>query len=182
MSSAADTIVGIDPAGRRYPIDKLEAHRASTRHLAVSVFVFRSDGRLLLQRRAEAKYHSGGLWANTCCTHPRWGETPSDCAHRRVPEELGFAVPVREFAVAEYAAPVGKLFENEIVHCFEGFADRPVEAPSVNPAEVQEIAWASFDEIAAGMAQAPDRYTPWFRIYIARHLSDTDAFRIAPAA
>jgi isopentenyl-diphosphate delta-isomerase len=169
-----ETIVGLDESGGRYRIGKLEAHIQNARHLAISVFIWSGD-RLLLQQRADTKYHSGGLWANSCCSHPRWDESPADCAARRMVEELGFSVPLTHVGVTEYAAPVGTLFENEVVHCFRG------EAPETrkftfNPEEVQAVEWRSLDQIAADMAVRPQRYTPWFRIYMARHNNSADAF------
>jgi isopentenyl-diphosphate delta-isomerase len=173
-SSDLETIVGLDESGGRYPIGKLEAHIRNARHLAISVFVWSGD-RLLLQQRADTKYHSGGLWANSCCSHPRWDESPAACADRRIVEELGFAVPLTPVGVTEYAAPVGRLFENEVVHCFRGEAPDTREF-AFNPAEVQAVDWLTLDEIAADMALRSERYTPWFRIYMYRHTSNADAF------
>ena len=178
--TAHETIVGVDESGSRYPIGKLDAHLKSTRHLAVSVFVFR-DGRLLLQQRAEGKYHSGGLWANTCCSHPRWDETPAACAERRLREELGFSVPLAEFARIEYATPVGALFENETVHCFRGTADPDLDTGGFNRDEVQAVVWRDLDELARDMTERPEKYAAWFHIYMARHRDADDAFTLLPA-
>jgi isopentenyl-diphosphate delta-isomerase len=177
LISRAEIITGLDTSGKPYPIDKIEAHRRNARHLAISVFVFDRD-RLLLQQRAEGKYHSGGLWANTCCSHPRWNETPAECAQRRLREEIGFSVPLEEFASIEYAAPVGALFENEVVHCFRGRIDDRTHLGAFNPSEVQAIAWRSLEEIASDMARRPQDYAPWFHIYLERHRDPSDAFRI----
>jgi isopentenyl-diphosphate delta-isomerase len=174
---AGDIIVGLGEGGRRYPIGKLDAHRQSTPHLAISVFVFRGD-ELLLQQRADGKYHSGGLWANTCCSHPNWDESPAACAARRLREELGFSLPLEEFAQIDYAAPVGALFENEAVHCFRGDADPDLDVGSFNPAEVQATAWRDLDSLAAEMAEAPERYAPWLHIYLARHRDAADPFKL----
>ena len=101
------------------PFEKLRAHQLGLRHKAVSVFVIRGDD-ILLQRRALAKYHSGGLWANTCCTHPAWGERPMDCAIRRLTEELGICGTALEWRQRlEYRADVGDgLIEHERVDLF----------------------------------------------------------------
>jgi isopentenyl-diphosphate delta-isomerase len=171
--------VGVNESGSLYPIDKLDAHRQSTRHLAVSVFVF-CGGRLLLQQRASGKYHSGGLWANTCCSHPYWDEAPAASADRRLREELGFSVPLAEFARIEYATPVGALFEHEIVHCFRGTADIDLDTGSFNRDEVQAIAWRDLDNLARDMARRPERYAAWFHIYMARHHDTNDSFRLLP--
>lgn len=170
-----ETIIGVAPSGAAYPVGKLEAHRRNLRHRAVSVFVFDGD-RLLVQRRAASKYHSAGLWANTCCSHPLWGEEASACAARRLGQELGWTVPLAPFARLDYAAPVGALFENEVVDCFRGAARPGLDLAAFDPAEVQEVAWRGLDEIAADMAARPERYAPWFRIYLARHRSADDPF------
>ena len=177
--AARDIIVGLDDDGGRYPIGKLDAHRKSTRHLAISVFVFR-DGRLLLQQRAAGKYHSGGLWANTCCSHPNWDESPAACAERRLREELGFSLPLTEFAQIEYSAPVGGLFEHESVHCFRGVAGPDVDASRFNPDEVQAVAWRGLNDLAADMAAQPGKYAAWLHIYMARHGNREDFFKLAP--
>ncbi len=178
---AQEIIVGLGDGGSRYPIGKMEAHRRSTRHLAISVFVFR-EGQLLLQRRAERKYHSAGLWANTCCSHPRWDESPAACADRRLREELGFSLPLREFAQVEYSAPVGTLFEHEAVHCFRGEAGPALNLSALNPDEVQATAWRDLDELAADMADRPEKYAAWLHIYMARHRDTQDAFSLQALA
>jgi isopentenyl-diphosphate delta-isomerase len=175
--SGAEIITGLNISGKPYPIDKVEAHRRNARHLAISVFVLDGD-RLLLQQRAQGKYHSGGLWANTCCSHPRWNEAPAECAQRRLREEIGFSVALEEFASIEYAAPVGALFENEVVHCFRGRIDERIHLDAFDPSEVQVVAWRSLEEIAGDMARRPQDYAPWFHIYLGRHYDPGDEFNI----
>ena len=138
----ADMITAIDDAGALYPIDKLEAHRRDVHHLAVSVFLF-CGGRLLMQQRAEHKYHSGGLWANTCCSHPRWNESLQACAERRLFEELGCRIALQRFGRIDYRAPVGALFENEDAHCYVGYIDDAAVPIPFNPDEVQAVDWLS---------------------------------------
>ncbi|MEZ5800532.1 MAG: NUDIX domain-containing protein [Nitratireductor sp.] len=96
-------IPAIAADGSLYPVEKLLAHVEGLFHLAVSVFVFDRD-RLLIQQRAHDKYHCGGMWANTCCTHPYWDEAALVCAERRLQEELGFTVPLNERRIVEYSA------------------------------------------------------------------------------
>jgi len=157
--------------GTLTPVDKLEAHVRALRHKAVSVFVMRGD-RLLIQRRALGKYHTPGLWANTCCTHPHWGEDPRDCALRRLDEELGITGlnPVHRERL-EYRAYVGGgLVEHEEVDvylCTVGHGIRV--AP--NPAEVMETRWITLPALHAEIAAAPARFTPWLRIYMRDHES-----------
>jgi len=161
-------IPAIAADGTLYPIEKLEAHLRGVQHLAVSVFVFSGD-ELLIQRRAAGKYHCGGLWANTCCTHPHWGETVEACAARRLREELGIDVPVTAGATVEYAADVGGgMTENERVRVFRGAADRHDLRIVPNPEEVSETRWASPRALCDEARRRPGIFTPWFRIYLER--------------
>ncbi|PRY93282.1 isopentenyl-diphosphate delta-isomerase [Hasllibacter halocynthiae] len=159
--------------GALVPVGKLEAHERGLRHPAVSVFVMRdgpSGPETLLQRRAAGKYHTPGLWANTCCTHPAWGEDPSDCAARRLREELGIeGLPLRHAGQVEYRAGVGNgLTEHEVVEVFTADApDGMAMAP--NPGEVQDTRWTPLAALPAAIAADPDAYTPWLRIYLERH-------------
>lgn len=168
MTECPITIAGIAPDGGHYPIEKLAAHRQGVLHLAISVFVFDGD-MLLLQRRAADKYHCGGLWTNTCCTHPHLGERPEVAAARRLREELGFSTPLSETGVTEYRAEVGDgLIEHERVHMFHGVADRRALKLAIDPDEVAETRWAGRDVLAQEIARTPERFTPWFRIYLQR--------------
>ena len=161
-------IPAIAEDGSFYPIEKLEAHRVGALHLAISAFVFDGD-RLLIQRRADAKYHCGGLWANTVCTHPHWEEAPKVCAERRLREELGASLPLAFQGVSDYRAEVTNgLIEHERVHMFRGAADAATLALNPDPAEVAETRWATADELRAEIAAHPERFTPWFRIYVER--------------
>lgn len=151
-----------------YSIDKLEAHLSEIRHVAVSIFVF--DGnKLLLQRRAESKYHSAGLWANTVCSHPRWQESADQCASRRLNEELGWAVPLFPFGAIDYSARVGDLFENEHVHCFYGRFNHLHDVSDFNTLEVGAVQWMSIPEILQAIQKRPEAFTEWFKIYMTEH-------------
>ena len=161
-------IPGIGSDGSLYPIEKLAAHRRGVLHLAISAFVF-SEGDLLIQRRALTKYHCGGLWANTCCTHPHWGENVADAASRRLREELGFTLPLTARRVVDYEADVGNgLTEHERVHMFTAEVERDAIVVTPDPDEVCETRWASAAELRAEIAEEPGRFTPWFRIYLER--------------
>jgi isopentenyl-diphosphate delta-isomerase len=164
-----DLIIGLDDAGAPYPIPKLEAHLTSIRHQAISVFLTSGD-RLLLQQRGARKYHSPLLWANTACSHPLWGETPAACATRTLKRELGISADVFEFAVVPYEAKVGPLYENEVVHCFRGEIDMRGDLPGIDRDEVEAFAWVRLSDIGGAIAEAPDQYAPWFRIYVAQGL------------
>ena len=139
-------------------LEKLEAHRRGTLHRAFSVFVLDGEGRVLLQRRAEAKYHSGGLWSNTCCGHPRPGEETRAAATRRLREEMGFECALEGVGAFVYHARVGDLMEHELDHVFAGRFDGD---PRPDPAEVAEWRWISMDELARDLEVHPERYTVW---------------------
>lgn len=151
------------------PVEKLETHRRALRHMAVSVFVARGE-EILLQRRAMAKYHTPGLWTNACCTHPLWREPAEACARRRLAEELGIdGLALSPCGRVEYRADVGGgLTEHEVVDLFR--AEAP-DALSVtpNPDEVMDWRWIRLAALEEEMASAPDRFTPWLRIYMAEH-------------
>ncbi|MGR3433681.1 MAG: isopentenyl-diphosphate Delta-isomerase [Shimia sp.] len=155
--------------GRLTPVEKLRVHREGLRHKAISVFVM-DGGDVLLQRRALSKYHTPGLWANTCCTHPFWGEDPADCAVRRLREELGITgLYLSHRDTIEYRAEVGDgLIEHEVVEMFVAQTDRSLKV-APNPEEVAETRWADLYDLRAEVARRPERFTPWLRIYLAEH-------------
>lgn len=157
--------------GDLQPVEKLEAHQRGLRHKAVSVFLLR-DGDVLLQRRALDKYHTPGLWANTCCTHPHWEESPLQCATRRLQEELGIeGVPLEFRDTVEYRADVGGgLVEHEVVDIFVGEFPAGRE-PVPNPAEVMDTIWRPLDGLASEVMQSPDGFTPWLQIYLREYSS-----------
>lgn len=173
MDFASDDLIPAWTPSGLVPMPKLEVHRRGLLHPAVSVFVITGDGpgtRTLLQRRAAGKYHSPCLWANACCTHPRWGEAPEVCATRRLTEELGITgldLVWRERVT--YRADVGGgLTEHEKV---EVFAARCGSLPDIVPdrAEVAEVRWVGLDALAAEIAANPEAFAPWLRIYLEGH-------------
>jgi len=151
------------------PVEKLETHQRGLRHKAVSVFVLRG-AEVLMQQRAMGKYHTPGLWANTCCTHPDFDEAPQDCAVRRLHEELGIAGLTPEFRhQLEYRADVGNgLIEHEVVDVFVAHAPADLKVVP-NPAEVMAAEWVAYGDLQAFVELQPERYTPWLRIYLAEH-------------
>ena len=171
MTANAPTIIipAVGPDGALYPVEKLTAHAQSLLHLAVSVFVF-DRGELLIQQRATDKYHCGDLWANTCCSHPDWGEDLTECAARRLQQEMGFTIPLVESGQVEYFADVGKgLSEHERVTFFVGRARRKDLVVRPNPREVRASRWISRKSLEAEIASKPEQFAPWFRIYVAQH-------------
>lgn len=139
---------------------KQDAHIAGLLHRAFSVFVFDSHGRALLQRRATAKYHSGGLWSNTCCSHPRPGESTLAAAQRRLFEEMGFNCPLSTAFSFVYRADVGGgLTEHEYDHVFIGHFDGD---PAPDPTEVEDWRWISVEALKREVRARPDRFTYWF--------------------
>ncbi len=147
--------------------DKLDAHRRGLRHRAISVFVRNQAGHLLLQRRNPAKYHSGGLWANACCSHPQPGEATAEAAYRRLREEMGIVCALEPLFTMSYRAPVtNDLIENEVVHAFGGWHEGPALP---DPSEVSDLQWVEFDQLVADVAERPEIYAVWFRQYLAAH-------------
>lgn len=147
------------PVGTR---PKQDAHVDGLLHRAFSIFVFDSEGRTLLQRRALGKYHSGGLWSNTCCSHPRPGESTIAAAQRRLFEEMGFNCPLETAFSFVYRADVGDgLVEHEYDHVFIGRFDG---APAPDPAEVADWRWIVPAELEREARMRPDRFTYWFHI------------------
>ncbi|MFP4518422.1 MAG: isopentenyl-diphosphate Delta-isomerase [Oceanicaulis sp.] len=164
-------IPAIGPDGARFPVDKLDAHRRGLLHDAVSVFLFDQGGDMLLQRRAGAKYHCPGLWANACCTHPDWGEDAAAGAARRLGEELGLAPApaLEEMGVTTYRADVGGgLVEHERVRLFRAVVDRASMSFALNPDEVSEVRWTSPAALHREALARPHALAPWLRIYLER--------------
>lgn len=145
--------------------EKLAAHQKGLLHRAFSIFTFNSKGELLLQRRAKSKYHSGGLWTNTVCSHQSPGESTEDAAHRRLMEEMGFDCPVKEVGFLLYKTHFENgLTEHEFDHILLGSYDGPID--HVNPEEVEEWKWIKPENLLEDMKDNPDAYTYWFRLSI----------------
>jgi isopentenyl-diphosphate delta-isomerase len=142
-------------------MEKQEAHVKGVLHRAFSVFIFNENNELLLQQRASHKYHSGGLWTNTCCSHPAPGEDTAAAAERRLSEEMGFTTPLTPLFTFTYHAHLDhNLQEHEFDHVFIGRYNGPVQP---DPEEVADYAWISRDDLIAAVEKYPSEYTVWFR-------------------
>lgn len=148
--------------------EKIAAHRAGKLHRAFSVFVFNSRGQMLLQKRALGKYHSGGLWTNACCSHPRPGELNVAAARRRLKEEMGFDCPLRKVHSFVYRAPYDNgLTEHEYDHVFVGQFDG---IPKPDLAEVEEWKWVDIVWLMHDIEARPEKYTAWFKVCLEKVL------------
>ncbi len=143
---------------------KLETHEKGLLHRAFSIIVKNEGGEVMLQKRAVGKYHSGGLWTNTCCGHPRVDEELIKAAHRRLREEMGFDCELKEVISFMYQADLDKgLKENEFLHVFVGeYNDTPI----INPAEADVWKWIAENELRKNIADDPDVYTYWFKVVL----------------
>jgi isopentenyl-diphosphate delta-isomerase len=146
-------------------MEKMEAHQKGVLHRAFSVFLFNDEQKLLLQRRASHKYHSGGLWTNTCCSHPRPGETILEAATRRLEEEMGIrnvSLSVVDHILYKVDFENG-LTEHEYDYIVEGVYNRD---PVLNLEEADHFRWVSFEELNEEVNKTPDNFTYWFRFFL----------------
>ena len=154
-------------------MEKQQAHVAGLLHRAFSVFVFNSNGELMIQQRAASKYHSPTLWTNTCCSHPRDNETYEQAAHRRLQEEMGFDCDLEfKFSFIYKAHLENDLTEHELDHVFIGTFD---DEPNLNPEEVMAYRWVELDDLKKDMEKNPQNYTAWFKIIFEHYVSYIEA-------
>lgn len=143
-------------------MEKIEAHEKALLHRAFSVFVFNNNGELMLQQRAEEKYHSPLLWTNTCCSHQRDGETNIEAGKRRLQEEMGFVCELEEVFSFIYKAPFNNgLTEHEFDHVMVGKFNG---MPKINENEVKEYKWMRLEDVKKQIEKKPEEYTIWFKI------------------
>ena len=141
---------------------KMEAHEKAVLHRAFSVFIFNNKNELMLQQRALSKYHSPGLWTNTCCSHQRDGESNIEAGKRRLQEEMGFVTDLKETTSFIYKAPFDNgLTEHELDHIMVGHYS---EEPNINKVEVEDWKWMDMEDVKVDMALHPQNYTEWFKI------------------
>ncbi len=150
-------------------MEKQQAHVAGFLHRAFSVFIFNSNGQLMLQQRASEKYHSPELWTNTCCSHPREDESYLEAAHRRLKEEMGFDTELEyKFNFIYKAKLANGLTEHELDRVFVGKFD---QEPNLNPEEVMNYKWMSLEDLEKDIETNPEIYTAWFKIIFDEYLS-----------
>lgn len=149
---------------------KQEAHEKGVLHRAFSVFIFNDNEELMLQQRALSKYHSPGLWTNTCCSHQRDGEDSIDAGVRRLQEEMGFTTALKKTTSFIYKAPFDNgLTEHEFDHILVG---RFIGTPDINPEEVAQWKWMPLEEVKKDIEVHPEIYTIWFKIIFEKFYQD----------
>lgn len=143
-------------------MEKMEAHEKGLLHRAFSIFIFNTKGEILLQKRAISKYHSGGLWTNTCCSHPRKNESFLDAANRRLSEEMGMSCVLNEAFSFIYKAELdNNLTEHEYDQVLFGTTD---QIPVLNKAEAEDYKYIKPDQLKIDIHDNPSQYTEWLKI------------------
>lgn len=160
-----EDIILVDEQDRAIGImEKMEAHRKGVLHRAFSVLIFNSHGEMLLQKRSRSKYHSGGLWTNACCSHPKPGELIQEATRKRLMYEMGIDVDSSFAFEFIYKAALDKdLVEHELDHVYSAIFDG---IPVVNKNEVEAWKFISLEKLREDMAHSPELYTVWFKLII----------------
>ena len=157
-----DNIIGTE--------EKLKTHIDGLLHRAFSVMIFNNKGQLLIQKRARNKYHSAGLWANSCCGHPRLGEDNMKAAKRRLQEELGVSCDLVKISELKYSLKLQNgLYEKEYTHIFAGKYDGILK---LNPDEVSEVKWEAPNELQKKSTLIPEHYASWFNLYLSKYYKE----------
>jgi len=156
-----DKVILVDDNDQQLGVmNKLKAHQLGLLHRAFSVFVFNSAGNLLLQRRSKSKYHSAGLWSNTCCSHPQPGHSTIHSAIVRLEQEMGIKTPIHSVHSFKYKVELNsELIEHEVDHVFTGIYDGSVKP---DPNEVMDYKYLSVSELEEDLDSNPENYTAWF--------------------
>lgn len=170
----AEQVILVDERDQELGLmEKMEAHRKGLLHRAFSVFIHNDEGQMMIHQRARHKYHSGGLWSNACCSHPRRGETIIEAGQRRLMEEMGFVTELEEVLEFIYRAELDNdLTEHEYDHVLTG---RFNAAPNPNPDEVGDWKWVDVDELRKDIEDHPGHYTEWFKIIFDRYIREVHA-------
>jgi isopentenyl-diphosphate delta-isomerase len=155
-------------------MEKQQAHLEGLLHRAFSIFIFNSENKLLLQKRASSKYHCGGLWTNTCCSHPRENETVQEAANRRLQEEMGMQCDLTPIFSFVYKTNFENgLTEHEFDHVLFGESN---QIPSINIEEVEDYRFVGIEELQREIKESPQNFTPWFLIALDR-VNEFNAFQ-----
>ena len=181
MTAAKDKVIVVNERNEWLGVmDKMAAHKEGVLHRAVSVFILNSKNQLLVQQRADGKYHSGGLWSNTCCSHPMQGESTEAAAHRRLREELGFDCALGPAFTLRYNAVMDNgLIENEYDNIFAGTYDGAV---NINPDEVKAHRYIDIEELTIWMNKEPEAFTAWFHLALPKFVEYIDTLQNSAAA
>lgn len=166
LSKIKNFVILVDDQDNELGVEeKIAAHEnGGKRHRAFSILIFNDKNELMLQQRALNKYHCGGLWTNTCCSHPRPGEKTEAAAHRRLQEEMGFNCNILEKFSFNYTAPLDHdLTENEHDHVFVGYYN---QEPIINKDEVESWKWISMEDLYKDVSKNPNNYTFWFKVIL----------------
>ena len=171
MLSIPNTVILVNEADQVIgQMEKLHAHRLGLLHRAISVFTFNDENQLLIQQRAFDKYHSRGLWSNTCCSHPFPEESVIEAGERRLFEEMGIHCQLEHLFHFTYSIELEDgLIENELDHVLIGCSN---EVPIINQAEVFSYKWIDLEELTYAIEQQPDQYTYWFKYILSNHLEN----------
>ncbi len=163
MHHSQDYVILIDQQDNEIgSMEKIQAHQQGKLHRAFSIFIFNSKKELLIQKRADNKYHSGGLWSNTCCGHPRPGELTENAAQRRLQEEIGITCQLHYlFPFTYFVKFDNNLIENELDHIFTGITDK---TPLINPNEISDFKYMTMAAISNELEKTPTSYTVWFKL------------------
>lgn len=149
-------------------MEKLEAHQKGLLHRAFSIFLFNSNGEMLIQQRALSKYHSPGLWTNACCSHPAPNESVIEAGNRRLTEELGLATKLVDAFKFEYRESFeNNLIEHELDHVLVGYTE---ENPILNQEEAKDYRWINWSDLLSEIELNPENFTIWFKIILSNHI------------
>ncbi|MEK7510284.1 MAG: isopentenyl-diphosphate Delta-isomerase [Patescibacteria group bacterium] len=168
-----ETVILVDEQDREIGTEeKIETHRKGTLHRSFSIFILNSKGEMLLQQRAKGKYHSGGLWSNACCGHPRPGEATGQAARRRLKEEMGFDCELKEIFQFIYKVELDHdLWEHEFDHVYKGMFNGEMV---LNPQEVMNFRWIDKESLQRDVREHPEKYSAWFKIALEKVLKELE--------
>lgn len=165
-----DLLILVDENDREIgTMEKTPVHEKGLLHRAFSIFIFNSANELLLQQRSDTKYHSPGLWTNTCCSHPRPGEEVGDAVRRRLQEEMGMQCELAfQFSFIYKHEFANGLTEHELDHVYFGSSD---QQPNPDTLEVRDWKYVNMGDLKRELETQPEQYSPWLNICFSKVLS-----------